>query len=298
MNNYYHLLAISDLCNDAEVITMAYRRAINEKARHNESDDDFRNRICDVTEAYLVLSDMLAKNRYDQALSEGTAPDDDLSQHIAAKRSEAEDFVLARLGARGTRIPKSYRSKAKRNRPIIGIAIGVVVLLVTIFAQCHSSVDDLGEFKAPLSWQKVSVENAEFRVPLEMELSDEDGVLSVEGLMFHIEHFAPGEVPEHDQSPRLTEQDRIDTEKSLRMYMPESIISGFSKPELRWVSVGSNNAIEIRSNITLEDGSTRKMFGYCFPNNSHVAYFIILTGEGIPYSLNTLKDIVRTFRWR
>ena len=40
------------------------------------------------------------------------------------------------------------------------------------------------------------------------------------------------------------------------------------------------------------------MFGYCFPNNSHVAYFIILMGEGIPYSLNTLKDIVRTFRWR
>lgn len=90
MLNYYHLLKISDLCNDAEVITMAYRRAIAEKAHGNESDDGFRERICGVTEAYLVLSDMLLKNRYDHALSEGTPLDDDLSQHIAAKRSEAE----------------------------------------------------------------------------------------------------------------------------------------------------------------------------------------------------------------
>ena len=96
MLNYYHLLKISDLCNDAEVITMAYRRAIAEKAHGNESDDGFRERICCVTEAYLVLSDMLLKNRYDHALSEGTPLDDDLSQHIAAKRSEAEAFVPAR----------------------------------------------------------------------------------------------------------------------------------------------------------------------------------------------------------
>lgn len=61
MLNYYHLLKISDLCNDAEVITMAYRRAIAEKAHGNESDDGFRERICCVTEAYLVLSDMLLK---------------------------------------------------------------------------------------------------------------------------------------------------------------------------------------------------------------------------------------------
>ncbi len=218
MLNYYHLLKISDLCNDAEVITQAYRRAIAEKAHRNESDDDFRDRICGVTEAYLILSDMLLKNRYDRALSEGTLPDNDLTQHITAKRSEAEDFVLARLGARGTRIPKSYRSKAKRNRPIIGIAIGVVVLILTIFAQCHSSVDDLGEFQAPSSWKKVSVEDAEFRVPPEMELYREDSSLAGEGLIFHIEHFAPGEVPTHDQSPRLTEQDKIEAENSLRMY--------------------------------------------------------------------------------
>ena len=76
MLNYYHLLKISDLCNDAEVITMAYRRAIAEKAHGNESDDGFRERICGVTEAYLVLSDMLLKNRYDHALSEGTPLDD------------------------------------------------------------------------------------------------------------------------------------------------------------------------------------------------------------------------------
>ena len=51
MLNYYHLLKISDLCNDAEVITMAYRRAIAENAHGNESDDGFRERICCVTEA-------------------------------------------------------------------------------------------------------------------------------------------------------------------------------------------------------------------------------------------------------
>lgn len=133
MLNYYHLLKISDLCNDAEVITMAYRRAIAEKAHGNESDDGFRERICCVTEAYLVLSDMLLKNRYDHALSEGTPLDDDLSQHIAAKRSEAEAFVLARLGARGSRLPESYRSKRRHHKSLIGIAIGVIVLLVTVF---------------------------------------------------------------------------------------------------------------------------------------------------------------------
>lgn len=94
------------------------------------------------------------ENRYDHALSEGTPLDDDLSQHIAAKRSEAEAFVLARLGARGSRLPESYRSKRRHHKSLIGIAIGVIVLLVTVFGQCHSPVDDLGRFQAPPSWEK------------------------------------------------------------------------------------------------------------------------------------------------
>lgn len=235
MLNYYHLLKISDLCNDAEVITMTYRRAIAEKAHGNESDDGFRERICGVTEAYLVLSDMLLKNRYDHALSEGTPLDDDLSQHIAAKRSEAEAFVLARLGARGSRLPESYRSKRRHHKSLIGIAIGVIVLLVTVFGQCHSPVDDLGRFQAPPSWEKVSVSNAEIQVPPGMELSREDGSLAGEGLILHVEYFAHGDVPAHDQSPRITEQDCKEAESAMRTYMPEIGVTNFSKPELRGV---------------------------------------------------------------
>lgn len=298
MLNYYHLLKISDLCNDAEVITMAYRRAIAEKAHGNESDDGFRERICGVTEAYLVLSDMLLKNRYDHVLSEGTPLDDDLSQHIAAKRSEAEAFVLARLGARGSRLPESYRSKRKRHKALIGIAIGVIVLLVTVFGQCHSPVDDLGRFQAPPSWEKVSVSNAEIQVPPGMELSREDGSLAGEGLILHVEYFAHGDVPAHDQSPRITEQDCKEAESAMRTYMPEIGVTNFSKPELRWVSVDPNNALELRSNVTLEDGSSRVLYVYTFPNDTQAAYLTIAAGEGMSYPLSTLKDIVRTFRWK
>lgn len=84
----------------------------------------------------------------------------------------------------------------------------------------------------------------------------------------------------------------------MRTYMPEIGVTNFSKLELRWVSVGPNNALELRSNVTLEDGSSRVLYVYTFPNDTQAAYLTIAAGEGMSYPLSTLKDIVRTFRWK
>ena len=84
----------------------------------------------------------------------------------------------------------------------------------------------------------------------------------------------------------------------MRTYMPEIGVTNFSKPELRWVSVGPNNALEFRSNVTLEVGSSRVLNVYTFPNDTQAAYLTIAAGEGMSYPLSTLKDIVRTFRWK
>ena len=49
-----------------------------------------------------------------------------------------------------------------------------------------------------------------------MELSREDGSLAGEGLILHVEYFAHGDVPAHNQSPRITKQDCKEAESAMR----------------------------------------------------------------------------------
>lgn len=120
--NYYDILGLDAYEDCQDVISARYRER-TARLRARVSDKGVKERLIELNEAFLTLSDPEVKKRYDSALRFKFA-DDELSRAVSAKRERAARFVSGEWG----RLSRKKRKKITASAVICGFLIAASCL--------------------------------------------------------------------------------------------------------------------------------------------------------------------------
>jgi hypothetical protein len=175
--NYYSVLAVNLFESNQDTIKYAYKKATAKYHPKTYVGDDIKQRLIEVNEAYLVLSDNYTKMLYDATLTLDTEISEDLSKLIGEKHQKAESFI------------NSYFSGIqKKKNDVTACAIGCGIFLFfalgSMVKTCLRAVNEeesvsiveVDPFIAPTSWNTYKIKNSFcLSVPPTLELrSDYD----------------------------------------------------------------------------------------------------------------------------
>lgn len=200
LKNYYSILGLDFFESKQSAIKSAYQDVTQKYRPGQYSGEDIRERLIEVNEAFLVLSDSKTKKLYDSALSAEPDVDYDiLTGLIKAKRYRAEAFISSYFN--GT------QKKKKSVWKIIGIillcflilgTIGRILSAILISTQTdshnsstpaynyYSPSKTLGKYNAPSDWNNYKINNAfSISVPPTLELRQDYDIYS----QFIRDHF-------------------------------------------------------------------------------------------------------------
>ena len=290
---------------------------------------DVKNKLIEVNEAFLVLSDKDLKRKYDYSLSSNTQ-DTTLLSGIALKHERAVKFVSEKLD----NAPK----KRKKNKwPAILCGFFLLSALGTVSRTCthayrqekSSQPEIIETFTVPSDWSEYNIDDAmTISVPNSMELrkdyddytqwmSNSIGVLSSADAVFQqknlsemsedayqtyarvlIQHysFSPADVEHYYESPGLTAEDY----RNLREMVNEEIkpYTYVDTPEWRWIDINGTKAIEGVYRRNGDNGSVKCKF-YLLSNYSEMAKIIITFREKDSRRWESdLNNVIRTFKWK
>lgn len=128
MKNYYDILGLPSYEDSQDAILSSYKNNENKMLSTISYKKDVESKLIILNEAYLVLSDVTLKRKYDYYLSSNTE-NSELQDAISAKREKAESFIQSEL----SKIPK----KKKRSKwPAIFCGLFLLSELGTIMKTC------------------------------------------------------------------------------------------------------------------------------------------------------------------
>lgn len=328
MKNYYNILGLSSYEDSQDVVLSRYKE-MTAHLRSQVLSKDVKNKLIEVNEAFLVLSDKDLKRKYDYSLSSNTQ-DTTLLSGIALKHERAVKFVSEKLD----NAPK----KRKKNKwPAILCGFFLLSALGTVSRTCthayrqekSSQPEIIETFTVPSDWSEYNIDDAmTISVPNSMELrkdyddytqwmSNSIGVLSSADAVFQqknlsemsedayqtyarvlIQHysFSPADVEHYYESPGLTAEDY----RNLREMVNEEIkpYTYVDTPEWRWIDINGTKAIEGVYRRNGDNGSVKCKF-YLLSNYSEMAKIIITFREKDSRRWESdLNNVIRTFKWK
>ncbi len=328
MKNYYDILGLSKFEKDQDVILCAYKDKTQSLSGSLYKVDNVQGQLIDLNEAYLVLSDVQIKTRYDYILSTSSS-DTILDKDIEEKRSKAEKFILSKL-------PSPPKKKRKNLLPAILCALFLFSGLGTIVSTCSRSyfeskpyATNLGTYNPNEDWMCYDFLNSySISIPPTMELrteydeytrllnnnlftvSSDVTVFQPKGLsslsheainrygrvMTEYYKLSPGEVESHDEVSYITEEDRIAFKELVDAELGYYTYTEY--PTFRWVNLGDANAIEATYKRTGERGSVTCRL-YLIPNYDEMVKIIVSYRdyEDEMWKLD-LSNVIRTFKWK
>lgn len=327
MKNYYDILGLSSYEDSQDVILDKYKQ-VTAQLRSHVLDKDMREQLVDVNEAFLVLSDIELKRKYDYALSSNSTSDELLTL-LRTKRQKAEQFITEKLA-------NAPKKRKKSKWPAILCGLFLLSALGTITRTCSqtyvqeksSHAVNIDTFSTPKDWNEYNIDKSiTISIPNTMELrQDYDdytqwvtnnfGLLSSADAVFQqanlssmssdayetyarvlIQHFSfsPGKVEHHYESPGLTTEDY----RNLREMVDVEIkpYTYVDNPTWRWIDIGGNKAIEGTYRRNGENGPVKCKF-YLLSNYSEMAKILVTYREkDSELWENDLNNVIRTFKW-
>lgn len=134
MNQYYEILGLPILENDQNVILKAYREATLKIVQSSVGQYIKVDKLISINEAYLVLSDLQLKKKYDCLLEIQFFR---IMDEIKAKKEQAKQFVLSIEKERHNEIMRlkrqmdmEYRTKDDNPNFAAGVFAGALFCLV------------------------------------------------------------------------------------------------------------------------------------------------------------------------
>lgn len=119
LKNYYGILNLDFFESNQNTIKNSYRKLTEKFHPNNYTGEDLKDRLIEINEAFLVLSDSLTKKIYDSALSADANCDfATLNNQINEKRNKAEAFIL------------SYFSGTQKKKASFWKIVGIILLVL------------------------------------------------------------------------------------------------------------------------------------------------------------------------
>ena len=333
MNNYYDVLGLTAFENSQEAIKQAYKEGTRRMSENVASNGNMAAKLILFNEAYLVLSDVELKQRYDDCLR-FNSPSTYLDQAIEAKRQKAKSFVESRLGPTAKR-----KNGSTKPIVIVLIVLGLMLLCSLLFSlvkseqgssydeQTSASAQELGSYVPDGDWNRYELDNAfTISIPGTMELKEKyedyatpcgslttignNEAMFVRGQRFKSIHngrdtyccvslfhssLSAGDVNSHDQMEDLTLEDK----KVIRSLIDHELIpySYIELPTYRWVDIAGTKAIEARYRRTGEDGPVMCRF-YFLQNFDEIAKVVVTYREKDANLWKVdLEKVITTFKW-
>lgn len=276
--NYYSILGLDMFESNPDAIKNAYRKATEEYHPKNYDGYNIKEKLTDINEAFLTLSNPSSKQLYDRVLTNQDRADIiNLEKLISDSNDKASTFI------------ESYFSTQKNNKKrSTVIAIIAALCIFAVFIQfikgCAQSTYDndsevvtsMSEFSAPASWTQYTIDNSfSLSIPPSMELrSDFDtytrflesrnlSVCNADALFQQkdLANFSPdaletycriiasrayvgaGEATRYNKSPKL---DSVDYSQ-LRDIADAEIEQWtyVSTPSYKWININGTKAIDI-----------------------------------------------------
>lgn len=130
MKNYYDILGLSKFENNQDIILKAYKDHTATFQRSLYKESNIREHLIVLNEAYLVLSDVNLKNKYDYALS--ASDFSTIKDSLLEKHKQATDFILSKL-------PKAPQKKKKGVFAAVFCSLLLISAFGTILRTCTES---------------------------------------------------------------------------------------------------------------------------------------------------------------
>lgn len=303
-------------------------KEVTAKLRSQVFNKDVRDRLIEINEAFLVLSDEHLKNKYDYALSSNTE-NNELLELLSIKRERAEKFITDKL-------PNPPKKRKKNIWPAILCGILILSAIGSIGRACSqimnqgksAEVVKVGNFVTPEDWTNFKIDHAfSISIPNTMELrndydeyttwiSDELGILSNDEAVFqqkglssvsseaydtyarviiqHVNSYSDY-IEHHNQALEFTEEDY----KSLRELADDEIVpyTYYETPSWRWIDVDGTKAIEVSYKRNGDEGPVSCKI-YLLSNYTELAKIIVSYREkDSSFWESDLLNIIRTFKW-
>lgn len=331
--NYYDILGLNFFESNQTTIRKAYQ-ALTEKYHPNSyKGEDIKERLIDINEAFLVLSDKKTKKLYVESLTgEGSKlSEEEFNNLIGLKHERAERFVNS-----------YFAGKQGKKKLTIWKILGIICLIlfsITIISSIVASiiinsntrnspnVTKLDVFIPPTSWSTYEIDNSlSIQIPSSLEISPEynnftkliskntfnvsnadaifqqknlgersDTVLSYCRVMVSHCDVEPGEAEHHYESPALSVEDYT----TLRDIADQEIIPWHyvETPSYKWLDINNSKCIDI-SYIRSGAEGNMDCHIYLFFNYDEIAKIVTVykVSEAHCWS-SEINDIVRTFKW-
>lgn len=333
--NYYDILGLNFFESNQTTIRKAYQ-ALTEKYHPNSyKGEDIKERLIEINEAFLVLSDKKTKELYDESLTgEGSKlSEEEFNNLIGLKHERAERFV------------NSYFNGTQKKRKwgfwkIFGVILlilfilGIIGRIITAaisdgYSTPSGNVTKLNTFVAPSSWSSYTIDNSlTIDVPPTLELRseydkyskiiasnqfnvsnadaifqqvnlgkmDEDALDDYCRVMVARYYLGPGEAEHSYESPALSVEDYSD----LRDIADQEVIPWHyvETPSFKWLEINNNKCIDISYIRTGAKGNVTCHI-YLFFNYDELAKVITAyrVADAKEWSQD-VNDIIKTFKWK
>lgn len=325
MRNYYDILGLPSYEDSQDSILIAYKNNTYKLRNTIFDQKDAESKLILINEAFLVLSDVNLKRKYDYCLSSNTE-DGELFDAISVKREKAESFINNKL----VNTPK----KKKRSKwPAILCGIFLFSALGSFMKGClqglsESSSAPSQELGSYIEWNRYEIANSfSISIPPSLELRhDYDDytklinnnhlAISIADAVFQqsnlanlspeafgtycrviIGHydFSPGEVEHHNQTSYITAEDK----KNFREMIDGELgpYSYVDTPTFQWVDISGTKALEAQYKRTGDKGPVVCRL-YLLPNHDELVKMIVSYRESDANIWKSdLENVIRTFQW-
>lgn len=327
MKNYYDILGLSKFENNQDIILKAYKDHTATFQRSLYKESNIREHLIELNEAFLVLSDVNLKNKYDYALS--ISDFSTIKDSLLEKHMQATDFILSKL-------PKAPQKKKKGVFATVLCALLLISAFGTILRTCAISylssnlpIASLGSYIPEDSWNRYEFNDSySIAIPNTMELRSEydaytkllsenlislncnDAVFQQKGLsilssesfytysrvIIQYFQFNSGEVERYNEATYITSEDVA----SFRQIV-DAELGGYDyviTPNFRWVKISNFNAIEAVYKRTGDKGTVSCRM-YLLPNYDEMVK-IIISYRDCDEALwkSDLEKVIKTFNWQ
>lgn len=336
IKNYYSILGLNSFESNQNAIKSAYNKETAKFHPQSYSGEDLVDRLVEINEAFLILSDENVKPIYDKALSGNLDINKGyLNSVIQDKREKAKKFISSFFN--GTQ--KRKVSLWKRIWKTIGIiflclfVLGSIGRIVATCTQQNYSNEDadavnLGTFIPPSNWNYYKIDGSfSLSVPPTLELRSEYdkytqflsahqlevsnagvvfqqkelGNMSSEAMSTYCRIMAERYYVGTDYVERYNESPKLTTEdfKILRDLADAELPPWkyINQPSYRWVKANGYNAIEISYT---RDGANGEVVChiYLFCNYTEMVK-IITSYRKVDEETwkKDINDVIKTFKW-
>lgn len=334
LKNYYSILELDFFESNQNTIKNSYRK-LTEKFHPNAySGEDLRERLIEINEAFLVLSDATTKKAYDATLSaDGSCDNTLLSSQIIGKRNKAEAFIASYFN--GTQKKKTSVWKIVGIVLLVLFTIGTIGRIVATCSQQNNAYNTvsststtLSHFTPPSNWTYYKIDDAfSIYIPPTLELRSEYdhytqflsehhlaisnadavfqqkelGKMNSEALATYcrimVERYYVGadNAEHHTSSPQLTTEDYSELRSIADAELgPWSYIS---TPTYEWININGTKGVNISYSRQGTDGEVLCHI-YLFFNYDEIAKIITSYRKADAQKWEQdVNDVIKTFKW-